>query len=155
MVKQYKYFTGRKSIQILIFSKMMKCSDISMLSPHLSCYYELYLQFNCYIRIKVTHSALDCILACLLCTFLMSFLQINSFVSSIAFLPYQHEELSYIGLLNLSGAKFTSILSILFLLILVLVFVLLVKICSHFFEICVCHQLMSSRFPGVYGPQMM
>ena len=37
----------------------------------------------------------------------MSFLQINLFVSSIAFLPYQHEELSYIGLLNLSGAKFT------------------------------------------------
>ena len=39
----------------------MKCSDISMLSLHLSCCYELYFLHNCYIRIELIHLMLDCI----------------------------------------------------------------------------------------------
>ena len=130
MVKQYKYFTSRKGIQILIFSKMMKCSDISMLSPHLSCCYELYFLCNCYIRIEVTHSTLDCILACLLSTFLMSFLQINYFVSSIAFCHMDMTSCHTSACQIYRVPSSLAIFSILFLLILVLVCVLLVKICS-------------------------
>ena len=88
---------------------------------------------DCYVRIKLTHPMLDCILACLSSTSLMSFLEINSFVSSIAFCHMNMTSCHILACQIYRVSSSLAIFLILFLLILMLVCVLLVKICSPFF----------------------